>query len=108
VLLVAGIVAGFMVTGGVWVDLAFARGAGGHSCRMWTIGSQHYHRVPRRLGMGYMEGMKFHSAAEPAPARLSTGLLARGHTVLLAAIGYGGALILAGLMWFKAILERET
>ena len=102
VLLVAGIVAGFMGhwwgRGWIWLSLLVlvAMVAG-----MWTIGSQHYHRVRKALGMGYMEGMKFHPHVEPATAEALDALLARGQPVLLAAIGYGGALIVAGLMWFK-------
>jgi hypothetical protein len=38
---------------------------------------------------------------EPATAEVLDALLARGQPVLLAAIGYGGVLILAGLMRFK-------
>jgi hypothetical protein len=102
VLLVAGIVAGFMGhwwgRGWIWLSLGvlFAMVAG-----MWTIGSQHAHRVRKALGMGYMEGMKFHQGVEPATAEALDALLARGQPVLLAAIGYGGALVVAGLMWFK-------
>jgi hypothetical protein len=69
---------------------------------MWIIGSQHYHRVRKALGLGYMEGMKFRPPVEPATTEVLDPLLARGQPVLLAAIGYGGVLILAGLMWFKA------
>jgi hypothetical protein len=102
VLLAAGIVAGLMGhwwgQGWIWLSLGVlvAMVVG-----MWTIGSRHYHRVRKALGMGYMEGMKFRPRVEPATAEVLDALLARGRLVLLAAIGYGGALILAGLMWFK-------
>jgi hypothetical protein len=102
VLLVAGIVAGFMGhwwrQGWIWLALGVLVAI---VVGMWTIGNQHYHRVRKALGVGYMEGMKFYGGVEPAPAEALDALLARGQPVLLAAIGYGGALVVAGLMWFK-------
>jgi hypothetical protein len=101
-LLAAGIIAGFMGhwwgQGWIWLSLGVlvAMIAG-----MWTMGSMHYHQVRKALGMGYMEGMKFHQAVEPAPPEVLDTLLARGQPVLLAVIGYGGVLVLAGLMRFK-------
>jgi len=101
-LLVAGIVAGFVGhwwrQGWIWLAIGVLVGM---VAGMWTIGSQHYHRVRKALGVGYMEGMKFHHHVEPAPPEALDALLARGQPVLLAAIGYGGALVVAGLMWFK-------
>jgi len=102
VLLVAGTVAGFMghwwAHGWLWLSLGLlvAMVVG-----MWIVGSQYYHGVRKALGMSYMEGMKFYGGVEPAPPEALDALLARGQPVLLAAIGYGGALVVAGLMWFK-------
>ena len=49
-----------------------------------------------------MQGMKFYPPEpEPATPEALDALLARGQPMLLAAIGYGGALVIAGLMWFK-------
>jgi hypothetical protein len=102
VLLVAGITAGFVggwwSYGWIWVSVVvlIAMVAG-----MWTVGSMHYHRVRKALGISHMEGMKFHDPVEPAPPEELEAVLAPGQPVLLAAIGYGGALVFAGLMWFK-------
>lgn len=103
VLIAAGILSAFLGhwwrQGWIWASivLLIAMVAG-----MWSIGSQHYHRVRKAVGMGYMQGMKFHphEAEQASPEELEV-LLARGRPMLLAAIGYGGALIIAGLMWFK-------
>ena len=101
-LLVAGIAAGFVGhwwrQGRIWAALGVlvVMTAG-----MWTTGTQHYHRVRKAIGVGYMEGIKFYGGVEPAPPEALNALLARGQPVVLAAIGYGGALVVAGLMWFK-------
>jgi hypothetical protein len=69
---------------------------------MWTIGSRQYHQVRKAIGMGYMQGMKFLPAEkEQASPEELEALLARGRPYLLTAIGYGGALVIAALMWFK-------
>ena len=103
VLIAAGIISAFMGhwwgRGWVWASiiLLVAMVVG-----MWTIGSQHYHQVRKAVGSGYMQGMKFYPPEpELATPEALDALLARGQPMLLAAIGYGGALVITGLMWFK-------
>jgi hypothetical protein len=103
VLIVAGVASAFMGhwwgRGWVWASIVLlvAMVVG-----MWTIGSQHYHRVRKAVGMGYMQGTKFYPPEpEPATPEVLDALLARGRPMLLAVIGYGGALVITGLMWFK-------
>jgi hypothetical protein len=103
VLIAAGVASAFVGHwwghGWVWASivLLIAMVAG-----MWTIGSGHYHQVRKAVGMGYMQGSKFYPPeTEHASPEALDALLARGQPMLLAAIGYGGALVIAGLMWFK-------
>jgi hypothetical protein len=103
VLIAAGLISAFMGhwwrQGWIWasIGLLVAMVAG-----MWTIGSRHYHRVRKAVGMSYMDGTKFHPPEKEEASREDLeALLARGRPMLLAGIGYGGALVIAGLMWFK-------
>jgi hypothetical protein len=103
VMIAAGVISAFMGhwwgQGWVWASiiLLVAMVVG-----MWTIGSRHYHEVRKAVGMAYMQGFKFlPPEPEPAAPGVLEALLARGRPMLLAAIGYGGALVIAGLMWFK-------
>jgi hypothetical protein len=103
VLIAAGIAGAFAGhwwgRGWLWASIALliAMIAG-----MWTVGTRHYHRVRKAVGMPYMEGTKFLPALpEQADPAALQALLARGRPMLLASIGYGGALVIAGLMWFK-------
>jgi hypothetical protein len=103
VLIAAGVISAFMGhwwgQGWVWASIILLVAM---VVAMWTIGSGHYHQVRKAVGMGYMQGFKFHPhEAEPATPEALEALLARGRPMLLAAIGYGGALVIAGLMWFK-------
>jgi hypothetical protein len=103
VLIAAGIISAFMGhwwrQGWIWTSIVVVVAM---VVGMWTIGSRHYHLVRKAVGMGYMQGMKFHPhEAEQASPEALAALLARGQPMLLATIGYGGALVIAGLMWFK-------
>jgi hypothetical protein len=102
VLLAAGIVSGFMGhwwgRGWIWLSLGLLVGM---MVGMWFLGSTHYHQVRKAVGLQYMESGKPREPVEPATPEALSALLARGQPVLLAVIGYGGALVIAGLMWFK-------
>jgi hypothetical protein len=102
VMLVAGIVSGFMGhwwgRGWIWLSLGLLVGM---MVGMWFLGSTHYHQVRKAVGLPYMEGGKPRDPVEPATPEALDALLARGQPVLLAVIGYGGTLVIAGLMWFK-------
>jgi hypothetical protein len=101
-LLGAGIVSGFMGhwwgSGWIWLSLGLLVGM---AVGMWFLGSTHYHQVRKAVGLPYMEGGKPRDPVEPATSETLDALLARGQPMLLAVIGFGGALIIAGLMWFK-------
>jgi hypothetical protein len=68
VLILAGIIGAFIGhwwgRGWVWASivLLIAMVIG-----MWSMGSRHYHRVRKAVGMGHMQGVKFHPA-EPEQA----------------------------------------
>jgi hypothetical protein len=88
----AGAASAFMghwwLQGWVWVSIIprVTVGPG-----MWTIGSRHYHPVRKAVGMGFMQGFKFHPhEAGPASPEALEALPARGRPMLLASIGHGG------------------
>jgi hypothetical protein len=101
VLLVLGIVSGFMGRwwgrGWIWLILGLLVGM---MAGMWFLGSTHYHRVRGRW-VALMEGGKPRDPVEPASQEALDAVLARGQPMILALIGYGGALVIAGLAWFK-------
>lgn len=102
VLLAAGITNGFLGhwwdRGWIWLGLGLLVMI---AVGMWRLASGYTHQVRKAVGLPYMEGWKFRDAARPATPEALGALLDRGRPWLLAAIGYGGALLLAWLMRFK-------
>jgi len=68
-LLVSGVISGFMGdwwgNGWIWLALALLIGI---IVAMFVIGTRHYGRVRRALGMGYFDGRQEQPAGEPAAA----------------------------------------
>jgi len=102
VLLISGIVAGFMgqwwSRGWIWVSLLLLIAI---IVLMSVLGSAVYGGVRKAAGLPYAIGGKPQPAVAPAsPAELDA-LLARGNPMLLTAIGYGGFAVITWLMMFK-------
>ncbi len=91
VLLLSGVIAGFMGhwwgRGWIWLSLGLLVGI---IAAMWIIGSRHYSKLRKALGMPYFDGRKANPAVEPAPAEEIEALLATSPAALLALIGFGG------------------
>jgi len=68
---------------------------------MFVIGTRHYGRVRRALGMAYFDGRQEHPAGEPAAAEEIDALLVSAPAITLAAIGFGGIAVILWLMMFK-------
>jgi hypothetical protein len=102
VLLVSGVVAGFMGDwwghGWIWVSLALLIGI---IVSMYILGSTYYGRVRRALGMPYFDGRRTHPAEEPAPVAEIEALLAKSPALALTVIGFGGIALILWLMMFK-------
>jgi small-conductance mechanosensitive channel len=102
VLLVTGIIAGFMGQwwgwGWIWVSLGLLVAI---IVAMSILGSPVYGRARKAAGLPYFEGGK-QRPAEPAPnpAELDAAL-SRANPVLLAVIGYVGLALITWLMMFK-------
>ncbi|HOU41422.1 MAG TPA: hypothetical protein PK829_09150 [Promineifilum sp.] len=101
-LLVSGVISGFMGdwwgNGWIWLALALLIGI---IVAMFVIGTRHYGRVRRALGMGYFDGRQEQPAGEPAAAEEIDALLANAPAITLAAIGFGGIAVILWLMMFK-------
>ncbi len=101
-LLVTGIVAGFMLNwwsqGWIWLSLGLLIAI---VVAMYAMGSNYYSRVRKAVGLAYMDGSKQHPPVEPANAPEIDALLAAGRPMLLVVIGFGGAAGIAWLMMFK-------
>ena len=101
-LLVSGVISGFMGdwwgNGWIWLALALLIGI---IVAMFVIGTRHYGRVRRALGMGYFDGRQEQPAGEPATAEEIDALLANAPAITLAAIGFGGIAVILWLMMFK-------
>ena len=101
-LLVSGVISGFMGdwwgNGWIWLALALLIGI---IAAMFVIGTRHYGRVRRALGMAYFDGRQEHPASEPAAAEEIDALLVSAPAITLAAIGFGGIAVILWLMMFK-------
>jgi hypothetical protein len=101
-LLVSGVISGFMGhwwgRGWIWLSLVLLIGI---IVSMFLIGSRHYSRVRKALGMAWFDGRKEHSPGKPAPAAEIEVLLAKAPAVTLTIIGFGGIAVILWLMMFK-------
>lgn len=95
--IVSGFAGGWWGSGWIWLSIGIlvAMMAG-----MWFLGTSYYARVRQAVALDG-PGPKFAVPGDPVSAEELDALLARGRPWLLAAIGYGGALVVAALMWFK-------
>lgn len=102
VLLVSGIIAGFMGKwwgwGWIWVSLGLLVAI---IAAMGILGSPVYGRARKAAGLPYFEGGKQHPAEPVANSAELDAALARANPVLLAVIGYGGLALITWLMMFK-------
>ncbi len=102
VLLIGGIIAGFMGDwwgqGWIWLSLALLIGI---IVGMFYIGTRHYGRLRQALGMPWFDGRKEHPASEPAPIEEIHALLAGSPALALTVIGFGGIAVILWLMMFK-------
>jgi hypothetical protein len=102
VLLVAGVVAGFMGKwwnkGWIWASLVLSVAI---VVLMFKYGRQYYSPVRRAVGLPYWEGSKEHPAVDPASAEEIATAIAATRPVRLAVIGYGGLALILWLMMFK-------
>lgn len=102
VLLISGIISGFMGDwwgrGWIWLSLALLIGI---IVAMFLLGSRHYSRVRKALGMAWFDGRKAQLPGEPAPAEEIAALLAQAPAASLAVIGFGGIAVILWLMMFK-------
>lgn len=101
-LLISGIISGFMGDwwgrGWIWLSLALLIGI---IVGMYLIGSRHYGRVRKALGMAWFDGRQAHPPGQPAPAEEIEALLANAPAITLAVIGFGGIAVILWLMMFK-------
>lgn len=102
VLLGGGIAAGFV---GKWWRMGWIWTAIGLLLAMLVamglLGTTHYHRVRKAVGLPFMENWKEQPPMEPASAEELDGLLSTPHAVWLAGIGGGGLTLVLWLMMFK-------
>jgi hypothetical protein len=102
VLLVSGIISGFMGHwwghGWIWLSLLLLIGL---IVAMFLIGSRHYGRVRKALGMAWFDGRREHPPGEPGLAEEIEALLAQAPAITLAVIGFGGIAVILWLMMFK-------
>jgi hypothetical protein len=102
VLLISGVVAGFMGDwwgrGWIWLSLALLIGI---IVGLFLIGTRRYSRLRRALGMPWFDGRREHPAGEPAPLEEIHALLAQSPALALTVIGFGGIAIILWLMIFK-------
>lgn len=102
VLLLSGVVAGFMGRwwdeGWIWLSLALLVGI---IIGMYVLGTNHYSKLRRALGMPWFDGRRAHSPEPPAPATEIESLLAQSPALALTIIGFGGIALILWLMMFK-------
>jgi len=102
VLLVSGIIAGFMGRwwgwGWIWVAIILLVAL---MAAMGILGTNIYSGARKAAGLPYMERNRQQPALPPAPPAELDSILARGNPVLLTIIGYGGVALIAWLMMFK-------
>ena len=101
-LLGSGIAAGFTghwwEEGWIWAALAILVGV---TVGMAWSSRAHYHRLRKVLGMPYFEGNKDRPALPPASEEEISAVQATLRPGLLAAVGFGGIVLIAWLMMFK-------
>ena len=101
-LLVSGIVAGFMgrwwSQGWIWVSLAILIGM---SIYMGWSSRAHYNKLRKVLGMAYFEGWGDKPAIEATSEEEILAVQAKLRPVPLAVLGFGGTLVILWLMMFK-------
>ena len=102
VLLVSGIIAGFMGNwwgwGWIWVSLGLLVAM---VIAMAVLGSATYGAARKTADLPYMQGNKQQPPLPPAsPAELDAAL-SRANPMLLTVIGYGGLAVITWLMLFK-------
>ncbi len=101
-LLVSGIVAGFMgrwwSQGWIWTSLAILLGM---STYMGWSSRAHYHKLRKALGMRYFEGSKDHPPIEAAGEEEILAAQATLRPLPMAVLGFGGTLVILWLMMFK-------
>lgn len=102
VLLISGVAAGFMGRwwdeGWIWLSLALLIGI---IIGMYVMGTNHYSKLRRALGMPWFDGRKGHPAGEPASIEEIHALLAGSPALALTVIGFGGIAVILWLMMFK-------
>jgi len=101
-LLGSGIAAGFTGNwwGEGWIWAALAILVGITVVMAWTSRA-HYHPLRKVLGMPYLEGNKEHPALPPANEEEIYAVQATLRPGLVAAVGFGGVVLIAWLMMFK-------
>jgi hypothetical protein len=102
VLLVAGVVAGFVGKwwnrGWIWAALILSVAI---VVLMYRYSRQTYTPVRKAVGLPYREGNKEYPAVDPASGEEIAALIAATRPVRLAVIGYGGLALILWLMMFK-------
>lgn len=102
VLLISGVAVGFMGQwwdeGWIWLSLALLIGI---IIGMYVMGTNHYSKLRRALGMPWFDGRKEHPAGEPASIEEIHALLADSPAPALTVIGFGGIAMILWLMMFK-------
>jgi len=102
ILLVCGVVAGFMGRwwgqGWIWASLALLLGI---MIAMFYLGTRYYGRLRRALGMPYFDGRREHPAGDQAPIQEIEALLVQSPALALTLIGFGGIALILWLMMFK-------
>lgn len=102
ILLLSGVVTGFMGKwwgeGWIWLSLALLVGI---IIGMYVLGTAHYSKLRRALGMPWFDGRQAHPAEPPAPAAEIEALLAKSPALALTLIGFGGIALILWLMMFK-------
>ncbi|MBP9502906.1 MAG: hypothetical protein KBF17_12165 [Candidatus Promineofilum sp.] len=102
ILLISGVINGFMGKWWgqwwIWVSLILLILI---IVAMGLIGSRHYSKIRKALGMPYFDGRKGHPAEPPAPDEEIVVLLANSPAITLTVIGFGGIAVILWLMMFK-------
>ncbi len=102
VLLLSGIIGGFMGhwwgEGWIWLSLALLIGI---NAAMFLIGSRHYTRLRKALGMPWFDRRKVQPPGEPASVEEIDALLAGAPAMSMTVIGFGGIAVILWLMIFK-------
>ena len=101
-LLITGIINGIMGKwfshAWIWISIVLLIAIAG---AMGALGSNIYGQARKAVGLPYFEGGKPHPAIEPAGQEELDRALDKGKPALLAAIGFGGTILIVWLMVFK-------